>query len=642
MNNEVSIKYEKESESIVLGINNWQENYKSKRMDISELSKIIKPGMRIFIGTGCSEPQVLTRELVKKQTKLADCEIIHFLSLGENKFFNAFEPSLFRHNALFIGEAIRDAVNKGYSDYTPIMLSDIPRLFLSGRKHLDVALIQVSPPDKYGFCSLGINVDINKAAVNAADLVISQINEQMPRTMGDSFIHMSQIDKWIYVNEPLIEFFYNEPGEIAQKIGKYIARIIEDSSTIQMGIGEIPNAAIKYLQDKKNLSIYSEVFSDGVLDLIKSGAISTESLRLGRSRITCTFVMGSKNLYKWVDNNPFVEFRPTEYVNNIFNIAQNEKQVSINAALTVDLTGQVNSDSIGTYFYSGIGGQADFTRGAALSKGGKPIICLPSITKDGEKSRILPVLEKGAGVVIPRGDVHYVITEWGIAYLHGKSIRERALQLIGIAHPKFRQWLLEEAKRLKYVYEDQMLPVNKEGIVVIYPEYYEIYYETPDGEKIFFRPVKPTDERLLQELYYSLSMDDRILRFFTPQQIFPHKETQPKVNVDYEETMMIIGVIGVEPEEKLVAAGSYYLNRNTNMAEIAFTVNEKYRNKGLTKFMINHLIKIAKEKGIKGFTGEVLIENRPMIHILKSLPYDVKFYTYEGEMNFIFLFESKK
>ena len=538
---------------------------------------------------------------------------------------------------------MRDAVKEGKSDYTPIMLSSIPPLITSGRKHIDVALIHVSPPDKYGFVSLGINVDINKPVCEAADIVIAQINPQMPRTNGDSFVHMTHIDHWIYTDdEPLIEAVYDEPDEDSQKIGKYISRLVENGSTIQMGIGSVPNALFPALMDKKDLSVYSEVFSDGIIDLVEAGVINAESLRSGRAKIMTSFVMGSKTLYDWVDWNPFVEFRPTSYINNIINIAQNEKQVAINAALTIDLTGQVNSDSIGNQFYSGIGGQADFERGAALSRGGKPIMALHSTTTDGKKSRIVPVLDEGAGVVLPRGDVHYVVTEYGYANLHGKTIRERALLLIGIAHPKFREELLKEAIRLHYVYPDQILPKTQDGVVVLYPELYETDFETKSGEIVHFRPVKFTDERLIQDLYYSLSMDDRILRFFSPQKSFSHKTTQPKVAVDYEETMGIVGIHGDEGKEKIVAAGSYYLDRNTNIAEIAFTVREDWRNMGLTRRVIENLVRIAQEKGIKGFNGEVLPGNKPMIHILQTLPFQVHFRDYEGEMMFSFEFENAK
>lgn len=633
----------RENAVMVHGIDNWEEFYKDKKIPLDSLTKIIKPGQRIFIGTGCSEPQTLTAELIRKQFKIADCEIIHFLTLGKNQFFSELEPSLFRHNALFIGKAMREAVREGKSDYTPIMLSSIPPLIESGRKHIDVALIQVSTPDKYGWVSLGINVDINKPVVENADIVIAQINSQMPRTNGDTYVHMSQIDYFIKKDEPLIEAQYDEEiNEISQKIGKYISRLIENGSTIQMGIGQVPNAVVQFLMDKKDLSVYSEVFSDGIIDLVEAGVINAENLRSRRSKIMTSFVMGSKRLYEWVDNNPFVEFRPTSYINNILNIAQNEKQVSINAALTVDLTGQVNSDSIGNIFYSGIGGQADFERGAALSHGGKPIMALHSVTNDGMKSRIVPVLEEGAGVVLPRGDVHYVVTEYGYANLHGKTIRERALLLIGISHPKFREHLLEEAKRLHYIYPDQILPKTQDGVVVLYPELYESDFVTKNEETVHFRPVKFTDERMIQELYYSLSMDDRILRFFSPQKSFSHKTTQPKVAVDYETVMGIVGIHGEEGKEEIVAAGSYYLDQNTNMAEIAFTVKEDWRNNGLTRRVIEILVRIGQEKGIAGFNGEVLPDNKPMIHILQTLPFLVHFKDYEGEMMFSFTFENLK
>jgi acyl-CoA hydrolase/RimJ/RimL family protein N-acetyltransferase len=632
---------QRESHVMVHGLDNWREVYKDKNIPLASLTNIIMPGQRIFIGTGCSEPQTLTTELIRKQSKIADCEIIHFLTLGKNKFFSDLDQSLFRHNALFIGDAMRDAVAEGKSDYTPIMLSSIPPLIESGRKHIDVALISVSLPDKYGWVSLGTNVDINKPVVNNADTVIAQINPQMPRTYGDSFVHMSQIDYWIFVDEPIIEAVYQKPDEVSHKIGGYISRLVENGSTIQMGIGQVPNAVVEFLMDKKDLSVYSEVFSDGIIDLVEAGVINAESLRSGRSKIMTSFIMGSKRLYDWVDNNPFVEFRPTSYINNIINISQNEKQVAINAALTIDLTGQVNSDSIGNKFYSGIGGQADFERGAALSHGGKPIMALHSITNDGRKSRIVPILDEGAGVVLPRGDVHYVVTEYGYAYLHGKTIRERALLLIGIAHPKFREDLLKEAKRLHYVYPDQILPKTQDGVVVIYPELYESDFNTKTNETVHFRPVKFTDERMIQDLYYSLSMDDRILRFFSPQKSFSHKNTQKTVAVDYETVMGIVGTVGDEGKEKIVAAGSYYLDQNTNKAEIAFTVREDWRNKGLTRRVIEILVRIAQEKGIAGFNGEVLPDNKPMIHILQTLPFQVQFQDYEGEMMFRFDFENK-
>jgi RimJ/RimL family protein N-acetyltransferase len=397
---------------------------------------------------------------------------------------------------------------------------------------------------------------------------------------------------------------------------------------------------LTHLRDKQDLAVYSEVLSDSAMDLIESPVVNCSKSQF--PHVMTSFVMGSRKLYDFVHENPYIEFHPTEFINNIFNIANNTKQVSINAALSVSITGQVNSDSIGFEFYSGIGGQADFNRGAALSKGGKPIICLPSTTADGQKSRIVATLDPGAGVTIPRGDVHYVVTEYGVAFLHGKSIRERVLQMIGIAHPKFRQDLLKKAKEIHYVYEDQRLPTTQDGVVIIYPDKFEYNYNTKNGTDVFFRPIKPTDERLLQDLYYQLSSDDRVLRFFAPRQVFPHAETQPKVVVDYESTFVLVGLLGDEENMEMIAAGSYYLDRSTNLAEIAFTVSEDWRNQGLTKFMVHKLIEIAQEKGISGFIGEVLANNGSMIHIIKSLPYVVEFHNYGDSFEFGFKFDSKK
>jgi acyl-CoA hydrolase/RimJ/RimL family protein N-acetyltransferase len=621
-------------------LENWRELHRKKEIRPEDLEDKIKRGSRIFIGTGCSEPLILTTQLVKKQWRIQDCEIFHFLTISPNKFFNERDPSLFRHHALFIGKSIREAVGEGRADYIPISLSDIPKMLKKGRLHIDVALLQLSPPDHFGYCSLGIDVDINRTVIDTAKLVIAQINPQMPRTMGDSFVHINNIDFFVYHDEPLLEFEYPPIDNVSAKIGKYIARLVENGSTVQFGIGVIPNAVLENLMDKKDLAIYSEVLSDSVIPLINSGVVNCSKNRF--PHVMTSFVMGTKKLFNFVDNNPFIEFRSTEFINSIFNIAQNTKQISINAALTVSITGQVNSDSIAETFYSGVGGQSDFSRGAALSEGGKPIICLPSTTADGTKSHIVATLEPGAGVIIPRHDVHYVVTEWGIAYLHGKSIRDRVLQMIGIAHPKFRLEILQKAKDMHYIYEDQILPMTKDGTVVVYPEKYEWIYMSKTKGEVNFRPIKTTDERLLQDLYYELDDSDRILRFFAPRQAFPHKETLPKVNVDYENTMMIVGLVGSDENERFIAAGSYYWDRNTNMAEIAFTVTKDYRNQGLTKHMIYKLIEIAQEKGVAGFVGDVLAENGPMLHVLRSLPYDIHFSNYGDSFEFSFPFSSYK
>ncbi|MCB2183037.1 MAG: GNAT family N-acetyltransferase [Desulfobulbaceae bacterium] len=621
-------------------IRDWLQQNKDREIKAENLHRFIKPGSRIYIGSGCSEPVRLTEQLAKNKNKFNDCEIVHFLTLSGNKFFDDLEPSLYRHQALFVGSSIRQAVNEGKADYIPISLSGIPQLIKSGQLRIDVALLQVSPPDKFGFCSLGINVDINRTVFENSKKIICQINPKMPRTSGDSFVRFDDIDHFVYDDTDLLEFKYPESDEVAKRIGQHCARIIENGSTLQFGIGSIPNAVLMYLTDKKDLAVYSEVISDSIMELIECGVVNCRKNR--HPHILTSFAMGTRQLYDYVHENPFIEFRSTETINNILHIAQNTKQVSINAALSVSITGQVNSDSIGSEIFSGVGGQLDFAIGAALSTRGKPIICLPSVTADGNKSRIVATLDPAAGVVVPRSEVHYVITEWGVAFLHGRSIRSRVLQMIGIAHPDFRKQLLDKAKELNFVYQDQMLPLNQNGVVVVYPEEYEWSYIAPNAEKISFRPVKTTDERMLQELYYELEEEDRRFRFFSPKNTFSHKETQTAVNVDYESIFAIVGLVGDEEKQKIVSIGSYYLHCSLNVAEIAFTVAKGFRNQGLTRHMLTRLIDIAKEKRISGFMGEVLRMNDPMIHVLKTSPYVIKFEAEEDAFSFHFNFNEKR
>ncbi|MFX0138925.1 MAG: acetyl-CoA hydrolase/transferase family protein, partial [Candidatus Hodarchaeota archaeon] len=425
-------------------ISNLLKDYSKKQISIdAAIRKFVKAGSRIFIDSGCAEPIDLTRKLIELGLKLPDVSILHFLSLSDLDYYESAGgiEDIFRHNAFFIGKSLRKYVEIGQADYTPMLLSEIPKLFKDGKMHIDTALIQVSPPDRYGFCSYGINVDIVKPIAESAEFVVAEINPKMPRTLGDSFIHMDDIDSFVLSDHDIIEFKYGELDDVSTKIAKFVASLIEDESTIQMGIGQIPNAVTQELIEKRDLGVHSEVFSDGIVDLVEKGIVTCKKKTLHKDKIICSFVMGTKRLYDFVNDNPMVEFHPCDYTNDPFIISQNKKQVAINAALSVDLTGQVNSDSLGHRFYSGIGGQVDFVRGAGRAIDGKPIMTLPSTAtlKDGTVvSRVVPYLQPGSGVVITRGDIHYIVTEWGIAYLYGKSIRERVLEMINIAHPDFR------------------------------------------------------------------------------------------------------------------------------------------------------------------------------------------------------------
>ncbi|TFG25627.1 MAG: GNAT family N-acetyltransferase [Promethearchaeota archaeon] len=599
------------------------------------IKTFIKPGDRIFIDSGCSEPLDLTKKLIELGPVLPDVEIIHFLSLSDLDYYETAGgiEDLFRHNAFFIGKSLRKYIKTGFADYTPMLLSEIPRIFQSGQMHLDTALIQVNPPDKYGYCSFGINVDIVKSIAEAADKVIAEINPKMPRTLGDSFIHMDDIDTFVSVNHDIIEYSYGDSDEKAKKIAKFVASLIEDESTIQMGIGQIPNAVTKELVEKKNLGVHSEVFSDGIVDLVEKGVVTCKKKTIHKDKIICSFVMGSKKLYNFVDDNPMCEFHPSDYTNDPYIISKNNKQVAINAALTVDLTGQVNSDSLGHRFYSGIGGQVDFIRGAGRAKDGKPIMVLPSTAtlEDGTViSRIVPHLDEGSGVVVTRGDVHYVITEWGIAYLYGKSIRERILEMINIAHPDFREDLLNHAKKWNLVYADQTLPKSIDGRISQYPEKYETSFKLKNGKTIKIRPVKPTDERILQELYYSLDKEDRYLRFFYPVRDFRHKKTQSQIIIDYSTNMILVGEYFENGEQKIIATGGFFKTISPSTAEIAFIVHENWRGNGISKYLLNYLVIIARELNYKFFSGSILLENKSMLHIINTSGYRITSKHIEG------------
>ncbi len=435
----------------------WLKNYSRKLCSSDEAMKVVKSGDKIVVQPGCAAPMELIRALVRKKDELVGVEIYHILIVGDLPYTKPGMEKHFKHKAFFIGQNTRQAVNEGRAEFIPIFLSEMTLLFKRGILTPDIALINVSPPDEHGFCSYGIDVGNIKTPAEKAKVVIAQINKEMPRGLGNSFIHVNKIDYIVEHDEPLMELPQVDPHtspeviNVYDKIGQYVAEMIEDGSTLQMGIGAIPDSVMKYLRDKKDLGVHTEMFSDGIVELVQEGIINGEQKTLHPGKIIAGFVLGTKKSYEFIDNNPIIEFHPQEYVNDPFIIAQNKKMVAINSAIEIDLTGQVCADSIGTKFYSGIGGQVDFIRGAAHSDGGKPIIALPSTTKDFTISRIVPTLKQGAGVVTTRGDVHYVVTEYGVAQLFGKSIQERAKALINIAHPKFRDELTKFAKEVYHI-----------------------------------------------------------------------------------------------------------------------------------------------------------------------------------------------
>ncbi|MBT4033847.1 MAG: acetyl-CoA hydrolase/transferase family protein [Candidatus Marinimicrobia bacterium] len=430
----------------------WTENYRSRIGTPEEAMGLIKSRDSVYLHAGAATPQLFVDAFSKRVMELEGVTVSHILSLGDAKYVTPEMEGHVRLNSLFTGTNVREAVNAGRADWTPIFLSEIPGLFKNGHIPVDVALIHVSPPDSHGFCSFGVSTDTTIAACKVAKIIVAMVNRQMPRVHGDNFIHASKLDFIVEANEPLFQAAKVELSERHMLIGKYIASLIEDGSTLQMGIGAIPDATLFYLKEKRNLGIHTEMFSDGVVELVESGVINGEEKSLHPGKVVSSIVMGSQHVYDFIHENPFMEFHPTDYVNDPYIIAQNNKMVAINSSIEIDLTGQVCSDSMGRTNFSGIGGQVDFMRGASRSIGGRPIIAMPSTAKQGTQSRIVLDLKPGAAVTTSRGDVHYIVTEFGIAHLHGKTLRERAKALIEIAHPDFREELERQSFESKLLH----------------------------------------------------------------------------------------------------------------------------------------------------------------------------------------------
>jgi acyl-CoA hydrolase/GNAT superfamily N-acetyltransferase len=563
----------------------------------------INRGDKIFIGTACGEPQYLVQALINyvesHPKAFFGAEVFHVWTLGVAPYTNEKFKHNFRHNSFFIGATTRDAVNKGLADYSPIFLSEIPDLFYSGIVPIDVALIQISTPDRHGYMSMGVSVDIVKAATEIASLVIAQVNSHMPRVHGDGFIHVEDVDFIIPHDEPVLEYKETAETEVVQRIGKYVSQLIQDGDTIQVGYGSIPNAILSNLYNK----------------------IDNTKKSINHGRTVATFCMGTKDTYEYVHDNPVIEFRTVDYTNDPLIIAQHDNMTAINSALEIDLTGQASAESIGKIFYSGIGGQADFMRGSVLARNGKTILALQTTAKNETVSRIVPFLKEGAGVTLNRGDIHYVVTEYGIAYLHGKNIRERAMELIAIAHPEFRPWLIEEAKKQNLIYKDQAFIPGRKGE---YPEELETYRTTKTELAILLRPIKISDESLLKDFFYSLSDKSLYRRLISARKDMPHERLQKFVVIDYTKEMVILAVIEHAKKEEIVGMGQYELNEGTRTADVALVVRDDYQQQGIGTELLSYLTQLAKKQGLLGFTAEVLVENRSILRLLEKIGFETE------------------
>ncbi|EPJ44048.1 MAG: acetyl-CoA hydrolase [Osedax symbiont Rs2] len=580
-------------------------------------SKILVSGNRMFIGSNAAAPNALMKNLIENAQGLTDVELVHILTLQAPEWAQPQHRNMFTINSLFLGSGVRDEVAAGYADYTPCFLSEIPSLFKEGILALDVALIMVSPPDDFGYCSFGVSVDVVKAAAEAARIVVAQINPQMPVTSGQAFIHIDEIDHCILIDEPIVELQSPELDPVTEQIGQYVSLLIEDGDTLQLGIGKIPDAVLCYLNDHKDLGIHTEMFSDSLIDLVASGVVNNRKKTFHNGKIISSFCMGSKKLYDFVDHNPHIEFHPSEYVNSPVNIARNDNMVSINSAIEVDLSGQVVSDSIGYRFYSGIGGQVDFIRGASMSKGGRPIIALPSTAKNGTVSKITAFITEGSGVVTSRGDVHYVVTEYGIATLRGKSIRQRALELIKIAHPKFREQLLAQVrKHMRVPHYQLQSPCRVPELGDIEDKILRL-----DNQKFILRPLAPSDERHLQEFFYSHKKETLLMRYNYRPTRMSRETSSSLVAVDQSTDVALCITNNIGPGEKIQAVGRYYYVAQGNCAEVAFVVREEQQGKGMAKTLLRWLISIARERNLDAVIAYTRKDNRPMQNIFSAFDF---------------------
>jgi len=592
--------------------NDWLTKYDEMVVSAEEAVSKLRPEHRVFIGTGCGQPQMLVDALLAKAGRLEEMEIIHLLTLSEPIFRHAELSEHFRVNRFFSAEWADDIVQTGYGEHTPVFLSDIPRMFMSGRLPIDVALIQVTPPNEQGMCSLGVSVDVTKSAVESAGLVIAQVNPQMPWTMGDSLLPIYNIDMLVAGEIPMPNVLLSEPTKTSYTIAEYIAALISDGSTIELGICGVSLALAKLLKNKHDLGIHAEVIGDAIIELIESGVVTGLHKSVDRGKVVGSMCLGTQRIFDYVNRNPTFSFRPSESVSDPSIIAQQQKMIAVVTAEEVDLTGQVCAQTP-QHGVSGIDIRADFVHGTANTKNGRLIVALESTIGDGASSKIVSSLSSGAEVVATSREVHYVVTEYGVAYLSGKSLQERAMALISVAHPDFREHLLKEAIRMNLVSSSL---ADMEGRIHILQPELKARYVLDDGTPINVRPMHPTDEKFVRGLFQSLSEQTKYYRFMSHIAKVPQKQIQNFVYIDYRSEMAIVGTIPESHGDEIIAIGRYYIVPQTNRAEVAFVVRDDWQNRGIGTFLFKLLVMIAKQNGIEGFSAEVLIENKPMLSVL--------------------------
>jgi acyl-CoA hydrolase/GNAT superfamily N-acetyltransferase len=592
--------------------------YADKVLTAHDAVRLVRPGHHVFVGTACATPRTLVAALEAWEFGPADVELLHFLTdhaVPHDAHGQA--TTRYRHRSFFVSSDMRAAVRQGRGDYVPISVARVPQLIALGRIPVDVALIQVSLPDEFGYFSLGVSVDVIPAAVDRAPIVIAEVNPNMPRSMGDSALHISQIDHLVPVDTPVIEYLHPQTESAAmEQIARYIGGIIEDGSTLQIGLGRVTNEALKYLADRKDLGIHSDVITDAIIPLLEKGILNGRRKTHLPRKIVTSFAMGSQKLYALIDRNPLFSFQPIEQVCDAAVIAQQHKMVSVTQAFALDLTGQVCADQLGGELYGGIAAQGEFLQGASRSAGGKAIICLASTETDAQgalRSRIRPVLEPGEAATIARSDVHYVITEFGIAYLFGKSIRERAIALIEIAHPSFRAALLDAARSRGYVPPEQTMQNLR-----AYPVEEEKQISLKDGRRVLLRPAAAHDGDGIRDLFHDLPERDVYTRFFRKVKGLSDKDVQRLCNLNFENEVAFVAVHGPREAGQIVAQACYFIDPSTNLAETAFMVHPEWQGTGLGSALQQRMAEHAAKRGVRGFVAEIMASNLQMIRLARS------------------------
>lgn len=607
----------------------WADSYVEKQRDGHNAIAMIKPGQRVFIGSNCGEPQYLVTLLAGLAGRFTDLEIVRVMggaSTALSTLTNTAGGQSFNIRSLYLGSAAPQSFAENRRFLTPINLSAVPRLFKSRRMPIHVALIQVSPPDDFGWMSLGISVDITLAAAQSADLVIAQVNPQMPTVIGRSFVHVNEVDVIVEHEEPLLTVALPPDVPSADTIARITARLIEDGSTLHIDPGAAPQAALLALRDKQDIGIHTEYITDGIMRLVAEGVITNRKKGHNEGRLVGSSAMGTTDLYEFLNNNLSIDFQPSDYVNDPYIISRHNKMVSICVAEAIDLTGQVAADALRHNHFIGVTGMLDFVRGAARSRGGKSILILSATAKQGKVSRIVPRLDDLA-VVVPRGDVDYVVSEFGMVRLFGKSLQERAVAMISLAHPDFRDELFEKAKEMELLSSSQTLSESLHGVYPVHLEETRII----NGELLTIRPAKAVDQRRIQEHYYALDRKDVVSRFFHEKTSFLKTEMEGVSLVDYIKDLTLVCLVGEIGFQRVVAVGVYLFEEANNMAEVAFSVSKDWQGRGLGKILMNKLVHAAKDNGISGFTAYTVSTNTGMIRLFSSLPYRVHS-TYDADM----------